>query len=133
MLDVPHMSLSVDNAENCDYTNFVLDSKNCYLLYGGGKNEGVLFSDFMNGSTYCIDASFCANCELCYEVINCDGCFSCQYCINCTNCSNCIGCTDCFGCKFCINCTDLENAEYCIDNRVVSKETYSDYIASLNK
>jgi hypothetical protein len=32
--DIPHMSLSLLHTEQCDYSNYLVDSKNCYLVYG---------------------------------------------------------------------------------------------------
>ncbi|EKD29520.1 MAG: hypothetical protein ACD_78C00373G0001, partial [uncultured bacterium (gcode 4)] len=133
MGEVPHMSISIDNSVNSDYSNFILNSKNCYLVYGAGNCEDMIYADFVINCKQSMDCSHTNDCISCYEAINCDECFGCSYSINCSNCTDCIGCSDCTWCKYCIRCTDLQNTEYAIDNTPVTKEAYLKEFAVIQK
>src|SRR3989339_1898734 len=53
--DVPHMSLYTINCENSYYTNYALEQKNCYLIFGGGTNEDCLYGKFISKCKDCVD------------------------------------------------------------------------------
>ena len=40
-LAVPHPGLNNTNVENSEYTNYALNQKNCYLVFGAADNEGI--------------------------------------------------------------------------------------------
>lgn len=123
-LEVPHVSLYNINCENSYYTNYALNQKNCYLIFGAGDNEDCLYGKYIVYSKDCIDCLTIYSCELCYECVACEKCYGSKFLLNCQNCSECTMCEDLIGCKNCIACFGLRNKEYCILNRQYSKEDY---------
>ena len=123
-LDVPHISLYTNNVENSYYTNFVINQKNCYLIFGGGSNEDCMFGNFISFSNTCLDLMSVFNCELCYEGGVSSNCYNCKFFLYVRNCSDCIMIEDCQSCKNCIGCFGLRNKEYCVFNESVGKEQF---------
>ena len=130
-LAVPRINLAVMNADNCEYSNYVADTKNCYLCFGSIHCEDCLY-----GSPYeskdCVDTFLARECEMCYECVDTEKSYSCSYCQDCSNCSNCLFCYDCRGCKDCIGSALLRNKQYYIFNEPHTKEEYEAKKASLN-
>lgn len=121
---VPHTALYATNVENSEYTNFVLNQKNCYLIFGAGNNEDCMFGKFV---VYCKDAVDCLavySCELCYEGIASERCYDCRFFLNCRSCTGCSVIEDCSTCSDCIGCFGLRNKQYCIFNKQYSREEY---------
>ncbi len=122
--EVPHSSLYTTNVVNSYYTNYVLHSKDCYLIFGGGHDENCLFGRFIVHCTNTVDGLSLYSCERCYEGIASEKCYGCFFFMNCRNCSDCIMVEDCTGCRNCIACFGLKNAEYCIMNELLGKEEF---------
>lgn len=123
-LAVPHISLYTREVENSYYTNFTLNLKNSYLVFGGALDENCLFAKFVSRSKDVVDALSLFSCELCYEGIASQGCYRCQFFMNCRNCSDCLMVEDCQSCQNCMLCFGLRNKEYCFMNEFVGKEKY---------
>lgn len=126
--DVPHASLFTNNVENSYYTNFTLDQKNCYLIYGSGGAEDCVYGKFITHCKNCLDNLCIYNCELCYEGVASDGCYNCKYFVNCRNCVDSIMIEDCQACKNCVACFGLRNKEYCVMNKFLGKEKYEELV-----
>ena len=120
---VPRIAMICDNNQNCDYTNGVSDSKNCYLIYGG-----TLCEDCMYGSPYtcknCVDSFLLRDSEYCYECTDCSGLYNCSYCRNCAKSSELQHCLGVEGSADCFGCVGLITKKYCIFNVQYSKEDY---------
>ncbi len=123
-LAVPHMSLYTKNTDNAYYSNFTLDSKNSYLVYGCTGSEDIFFSKFMYQCRDIMDSYSLFNCERCYEGIASEKCFNCQFFMGCRNCSGSLMIEECDGCKNCMMCFGLKNKEYYVLNEFVGKERY---------
>ena len=123
-IDVPQLSLYNINVENGYYTNYALNQKNCYLLFGAGNNEDCLFGKFVVECKDVVDCLSVYGCELCYEGVASEKCYDCKFFVNCQNCSDCLMIEECLGCKNCIACFGLRKKEYCIGNEQLSKEEY---------
>ena len=124
--DVPHVSLYNTNVENSYYTNYALNQKNCYLIFGAGDNEDCMYGKFI---VYCkdvIDSLSVYSSEFCYEGIASENCFYCRYFTNCRDCNNCTMIEDCLSCSDCFGCFGLHSKQYCIFNKQYSKEEYSE-------
>ncbi len=121
---VPHIALSNQNAVRTEYGNYLDGNKDCYLIFGGGWNENVRYSNKMMESKDSQDLYVASKNELCYECINCVESYRLLYSMNCKNCTDsqylyaCRSCTNCFG------CTNLVSKNYCIFNEQYSKEEY---------
>ncbi|PIR48598.1 hypothetical protein COU80_02710 [Candidatus Peregrinibacteria bacterium CG10_big_fil_rev_8_21_14_0_10_55_24] len=122
--DVPHVGLYNVNIENSSYTNYALNQKNCYLLFGAGDNEDCLYGKFV---VYCkdvVDSLAVYSCELCYEGIASEQCYGCRYFVHSRDCSNCTMVEDCLACSDCIGCFGLRSKRYHMFNKAYSKEEY---------
>jgi CxxC-x17-CxxC domain-containing protein len=122
--DVPHMSLYTINCENSYYTNYALEQKNCYLIFGGGKNEDCMYGKFISKCKDCVDCLGIYECENCYQGAGSDNCYGCKFFTHCRNCSSCLMIEECSGCRECIACFGLKMKQYCILNKQYSKEDY---------
>lgn len=126
-LAVPHPSLYTTNVVNSYYTNYVLHSKDCYLVFGGGNDENCLFGRFVIYSKDTVDGLSLYSCEWCYEGIASQHCYQCAYFMNCRHCTDCLMVQDCQSCRNCVCCFGLTNAEYCIQNQRVGKEAFEQW------
>jgi hypothetical protein len=127
---VPKPNLHQTNFVQSEYSNFGIDFKNCYLLFGGRNNERVYFGNQVLESRDSMDICFSENMEFSYEVFECQrsnhlyfshhsqDCLESSYLIDCKN------CTSCFG------CVGLRNKQYCIWNEQYTKEQYKEFINS---
>ena len=68
---VPLMSLDVksDN-QNCDYSNLITSSKDCYQVVACTAGEECMYSSFIQRNKNVNDCFFLFDCELCYECID---------------------------------------------------------------
>ncbi len=124
--DVPHMSLYTTNCENSYYTNYALEQKNCYLMFGAAKNEDCMYGKFVSFSKDCVDNLTLYAGELCYQGIASDMCYACKFFVNCRNCSDSIMIEDCQSCRNCIGCFGLRAKEFCVFNKQYSQEEYAE-------
>lgn len=121
---VPHISLINTNTENSYYTNYALNQKNCYLIFGSGDCEDCLYGKYVVSCKDCMDFISTHSCELCYESIGSEKCYNCRFLQYCRGCSDCTVIEDCTGCKNCIGCFGLRFKEYCIFNKQYAKLEY---------
>lgn len=127
---VPKMTLIQDGtSENCDYTNFGAENKNCYMatVY---RSENVYYSQaFM--SKDCLDCYNVMQGERLYECIDCFSCYHSAYLQDCNQCSDSWFLDSCTNCKNCLGCKNLNNKEYYIFNKPCSKEEYEKRFAEM--
>ncbi len=123
-LAVPYEHMVIMNSVNCDYCNFIVNSKNCYMSMRIDA-EDVSYCYLVFGkSKDCIDCHTINACELCYECIDCVNSYASCSCQRCRQCSDCAFCIDCIGCHHCFGCVGLRQKEYHFFNRPYSKEEY---------
>ncbi len=125
-LVVPRPSLATTAASNVNsrYTNYSLNLKNCYLVFGCTNGEDNMYGRFVIHSKNCVDCLSVYSCEFCYETIASEKCYHCLYTVSSKNCSNSMFLEDCIGCRNCTMCFGLRNKEYCILNKQYSQEEY---------
>lgn len=123
-LDVPYEHMVVINSENCDYCNFIVNSKNCYLSVRIDAEDVSYCQLAFNNTKDCIDCHTINACEQCYECIDSTRCHTCRWCQRCKQCSDCTFCIDCVGCNYCYGCVGLRHQEYCFFNEKLSKSVY---------
>lgn len=121
---VPHLYLQNVNAENSYYTNYALNQRDCYLIFGGSYNEQCLYGKFVKYSTTCVDLLSCHACELCYEGVACERCYNCRFLKNCRGSHDCTFIEDCTGCSNCIACFGLKMKENCFINKQLTKPEF---------
>ncbi len=129
----PRPNLWQVNTVNSDYSNYIVDSKNCYLCFTAlGNNEDCKYCSYLTGSINCIDCDHITKCERCYQCFNCDTCYNCQYSIDSLNCRDSYFLADCSNCSDCFGCVGLRDKQYYIFNKPCSKEEYQKELAILS-
>jgi len=129
---VPKSNLTNKNNIDCEYANWLDDSKNCYLAFGGGYDENVFYA---NRPFYCkdsVDNYFCNKVEFCYENVNCQNSYKLSFGENCNNCVESFLMYDCKNCSNCFGCVGLRNKQNCIFNVQYSKEDYEQKLGDIN-
>jgi len=130
---VPKLAIHNAKSENCAYTNYSAENKNCYLLVGGLGAEDCLYSYRVFYSSDVVDCYDLIKCQRCYECLESSECYNCCYCRNCHNSSDLFLCEDCTGCRQCFGCANLRNKEYHIYNIPFSKEEYEKRMQNLRR
>ena len=121
---VPRMGIAQTGCENCEYTNIMMNAKNCYLSYASSFSEDVLYSTWATHSKNSMDCLYCDKVDLSYECVDCFASHRLMYCSRCQDCTDCIACEDCIGCQHCYGCHNLNNASYHIDNVAYAPDVY---------
>jgi len=121
---VPVPALMHAGSENSDYINLANDNRNCYLIFLSGRSEDVYYAYWAEDSKSCVDVSYVAFCELCYESINLGQCYGVFWGINCGSCRDCYFIEDSVSCSDCILCSRLSHKQYCYKNKQLTKEEY---------
>lgn len=130
---VPRAQVFLSNSTGSDYTNYTVESKNCYLCFTAlGGNEDCSYSSYLTKSLGSYDCHLINQCENCYQCINCENCISVKYSIDSSNCSGSSFLYDCNGCVDCTGCVGLRNKQYYIFNEQYSKEEYAKKVAELD-
>ncbi|MBI4994222.1 hypothetical protein HZC21_01085 [Candidatus Peregrinibacteria bacterium] len=120
----PQISHWTRQAENCDYGDIIVVSRNCYLCFYSSNLENCFYCHDSRKDRFSSDLTFCEDCELCYECVNCVNCYNgdflqdCKQCRDSKYCYYCIGCNDCFG------CAGLQRKQFHIFNKPYSKDEY---------
>jgi hypothetical protein len=119
--------------DNCDWTDNMKNSKNCYWSFDGAEILNGLYSYYDWQVKDSIDSQWSAKAERCYELtdsIDSSDCYFCGYVARCYNLEYCMNCTDChdlFG------CANLSNKSFCIDNIQYTEEEYLAKLPELKK
>lgn len=130
--DVPRRGMNQDSSnENCEYTTYGINNKNCYLTFGCAMCEDVYHSSWTYMAKDCVDCLMSGEGELMYECVDCKRCYHCFDCHDCTGCNDTYLSEDCRNCKCCICCKNLRGKEYHIYNKPVSKQMYNAFMQKL--
>ncbi len=116
LLTSPRYNLKHVMAENCDYADTAVKSKNCYYSFGVFYCEDVYYSRYSRKCRDCNGVTFCVGCELCTECVACLNCYQCAFCQNCQDCKDCKFSIDCFSCSDCFGCVGLYQKKYWTNN-----------------
>lgn len=117
--------------KNCEYTNSIAFSKDCYMTFWADYSENVYHSGFINGVKDTMDVFRATKSELCYQSIGLNGCNKTYFSENCDDCVDVWFSRNCYSSTNCIGCVNLRGASYCIFNEKYSKEEYAKKIAEL--
>ena len=123
-LAVPKSAIQNAKSENCDYTNYSAENKNCYLVVGGLGAEDCLYCYRVFYSSDVVDSYDVIKCERCYECSECSGLYNCRSCHACHDCSDSELCDNCTGCRNCFGCANLRNKEFYIYNQPFTEAEY---------
>ena len=125
---VPHYSIMNTRSINCEYSNMVLDSRNCYLIMGCVEDENCDYGHIVWYCKDCTDNLYTYKCELCYECIDCINSNKLFYSQECESSADSIGLFDCRDCVNCIGCVGLRHKNNCIFNEQYTKEEYQEFL-----
>lgn len=128
-LVVPRPASSVVNSENCDYTAFTLQSRNCFLTSRLMGSEDIYYSYLAIQSRSCFDCYDVNQCELCYECTDCGNCYNCYYTERSKGCHDVYFCADLSSCSDCFGCVGLVQKQYYFFNQPLGKEEYKKRVA----
>ena len=110
--------------KNCEYTNAIAFSKDCYMSFWADYSESVYYSSLLNTVKDSMDLFRAHKSELCYESVGVTRCNKTHFSNTCDDCvdvwfsRNCYGCTNCFG------CVNMRGKSYMIFNQQYTKEDY---------
>ncbi|MEK9159938.1 MAG: hypothetical protein AAB383_04375 [Patescibacteria group bacterium] len=121
---VPRAASIVVASENCDYTIFTLQSRNCFLSSRLAEVEDIYYSYLAFKSRSCFDGYNLMECELCYECVDCGKCYQCMYTTSSKGSFNLMFCSDMSGSNNCFGCVGMVQKQYCFFNQQLSKEEY---------
>lgn len=128
---VPHFALFQDpTSENCQYTNYGLANKSCYMAMCYAC-ENVYFSHGAIQSKDCMDTTKIQQCELCYECVDCVSCTHLLFSQNCFKCHEGAFLINCRNCTHCFASINLNQKEYVWMNEQLTKEGYERRMSSL--
>jgi hypothetical protein len=135
MSKVPMLALCNDHKsmENSEYTNYVTDGKNCYLVFASNYLEDCMYNSYIWESKDAVDCAFSTNLELCYECVDCDRLFNCEHLTQSQGCSDCVLGFDLKNCKNCIACVQLRHKNYHFLNESISKKEYQEKLEEIRR
>ena len=113
-----------ERMQNSVYTNCAGDLKDCYLIFGSGRDEGCAYSLYINDCEQCYDCFFAIKCNQCYEGVDLDSCHTLFYSRDCKQCYDSLYLDDCRGCSQSICCVGLRQKQLHVLNQPVSKAEY---------
>lgn len=123
-MEVPKINLMQDGtSENCEYTNFGTENKNCYLTLGF-RAEDVCYSIDIFMSKDLIDCLHIIASERLYECVSSEKCFNCAYLNKCNQCMDSYFLESCISCKNCLGCKNLRHKQFYIFNKPYSESEY---------
>ncbi len=128
LLAVPRFNLMNTQSQNCEYSNMVLRSKNCYLVFGCVDTEDCAYGHIVWECKDCIDNLYLHHSELCYECVDCLWSYKLSYSQECESCTESVGLYDCRSCMNCIGCVGLKQKSYYIFNENVGKAGYEQFL-----
>ncbi len=127
---VPHPHQTGLRNTNCDWTDDVWESKNCYLTRSAWKIEDISYGYRAFASKNSLDITYCFELEKCYDCLYCFKGFKLRHCFNSRDCIEGAFLYDCRNCQNCFMSWNLRNKQYYILNQPYSKEEYFKKIKS---
>lgn len=121
---VPKPALTMLRTEDCDYSNYLLDCKRCYLTFNTIGAEGLMYSVRGPFSKESIELFNSTGCELCFRCINSLKCYNVKFAEFAVSCVDSTFLWDCEDCNHCYQCANLKHKSYCIQNQQYTKEEY---------
>ena len=121
---VPAIALQVTNSINCEFTNQIVDCKNCYFLISAGGVEDSYYGYRILDSRNVVDSALLLRCENCYKCIECLGVSCGIYIQNCADSLNLSFCYDVRGSHDCFMSSNLRGASYIFRNKQFLKVEY---------
>src|SRR3989344_1117748 len=125
---VPRSNMYQTNFVNSEYCNYGKDFRDCYLVFGGWRNERVYFGNQIHHVRDSVNIAFSDNIEFSsglFECVRANKLFFSQYSNDCVDSMYLI---DCRNCMNCFGCVGLVNKQHHIFNEPHSREEYLNFI-----
>lgn len=110
--------------KNCEYTNAIAFSKDCYMSFWADYCEYVYYSAFLAKIKDTIDVFRAFNSNLCYESVGIGNCSRTYFSSECDSCVDIWFSRNCYNCLNCFGCVNQRGKTYMIFNEQYSKEDY---------
>lgn len=121
---VPHPHQSGIKNVDCQWSDDVWSSKNCYLCRSLLDCENVSYGYRIFFCKDSFDLAYCFNMELSYDCLYCFKSYRVRHSFDARECIDSAFLHDCRNCQNCFMCWNLRNKEYHILNKPYSKEAY---------
>jgi len=122
--NVPKLTTTAFNNENCEFTSGTGCCKNCYLINCSEYDEDCYYGKLIQSSKNCVDCAFIYDCELMYECFYVRNGYNCKFVYYSQNVVDCWFCDDLKNCQNCFLCTNLVGKKYHFFNQALAKEEY---------
>lgn len=122
---VPRIALQIDKCVDCDYTNQIVNCKNCYLVFSAGGDENCRYDYRVNFSKNVHDSFVVFESENCYEAIESDLSNGLRFCQNIGGSLDLSFCFDLAGCQSCFMTANRRRASFIFKEEQLSREEYA--------
>jgi len=112
------------DSPNSDYSFYGKHMKDCYYVFGGRRNEDIMYGSSIYDCTHVVDAYYIRHIDVGYEHVGTHQMSKCFHAYFSSNCVECDFVYDCRNCQNCFGCANLRNKNYCWFNEQLSKEEY---------
>jgi len=132
-LSTPHFAKDAlyMTLKNCEYTNAIAYSKNCYMSFWADYCENVYYSGLLNTAKDSVDLFRVYKSELCYESVGLGSCSKTHFSNDCNDCVEVWFSRNCYGCINCVGCVNMRGKSYMIFNKKYSREEYFEKLKEL--
>jgi hypothetical protein len=117
---------------NSEYSNGGRNLKNGYYVTACFDVEDAWYSQMIRKSQLVMDSVRVQFSESIYECLSSDNLYNTMFVYFSSHCTDCVLLFDCRNCSDCFGCVNLRNAKYCVFNQLLTKEAYSQFIATLH-
>lgn len=129
---VPHPHQSGLGNTNCQWSDDIWNSKNCYLTRSGLENEELMYTYRDLRCKNSVDLTYCFDSELCHDLLYCFKCYKVRSSIDTRNAVDSMFLYDCRNVQNCFMSWNLRNKQYCILNKQYTKEEYLKKLAEFD-
>jgi len=117
--------------KNCEYSNSIAYSKNCFMTIWADFCENVFYSSILNTLKWSSDCIRGWKSELCYGSRSFIRGYHVFFSEECDDCVDVWFSRNCYGCTNCIGCVNLRGEKNCIFNVKYSKEEYQEKLKEM--
>ncbi len=128
----PRIALQIDKCENCDYTNQIVECKNCYLTFSAGWNEDCDYSYRVNRSKNIHDCLLIEHSEQCYESLESRDSAGLLFSQDIADGLNLLFCYDTSGANNCFMSSNMRRGSYYFRNEPLAKEEYARRVSEID-
>lgn len=125
MRQVPQYNLfQAGSNENSEYTNAVLNVKDCYLAFSSIESEGCVYGKNVDHDRDCVDCYNVFASELTYQGMDVQESYRSAYLTRCAKCTECYLCRDCEDCQNCFGSVNLQHKQFYWFNEPLREDEY---------